>query len=172
MERPVCSLIGYQPRYFSFKYDEHCLELEKMLPEQLKCFIKSGVKTIWVDVEIGIDLWAISLILELKERYPKLQLEVTNLCIKKQNEYSQECKNYYQYMLRKCGHSMVLVPETIASHMSYHTIANINICDYLVAIYDDKSDNYVSLAIEYSLENSCNKPEYFTKLIIIISSKY
>ena len=77
MKKTSCAFTGHRPTRFSFKYDEThpaCIELKKVLAEQIDFLYRQGITDFYTGCALGIDLWAGETVLALMELHPEIKL--------------------------------------------------------------------------------------------------
>ena len=76
-----CSFTGYRPSKMPFGYDEadeRCVEFKARLQDTIETLISEGYAHFISGSVLGMDMFAAEAVLELKEKYPWIILEMVS----------------------------------------------------------------------------------------------
>ena len=108
----TCCFTGHRPQKFSFGFNEHddrCKNLKKILRERIEYLITQQSVTHFITgMALGVDLFAAEIVLQLKQKYPHIQLECAIPCEFQSKRWSKSLQNRYEMILSQCDTQTVL----------------------------------------------------------------
>ena len=94
---------GYRPQKMPFGFDEtdnRCIDFKKRLRDTIENFIWQGYQHFISGGAMGMDMYAAEIVLELKEKYPQISLEMVSpfddQAAKWKPEYQQRHRRLFQ----------------------------------------------------------------------------
>ena len=139
MKKTSCAFTGHRPTRFSFKYDEThptCIELKKILAEQINFLYEQGITDFYTGCALGIDLWAGEVVLALAELHPEIKLHcVVPFAAQDQKWTAEQQARYCALLDRSCD--VIMTQEKYSKDCYY--IRNrylVDHADIVLAVYD------------------------------------
>lgn len=111
-----CAFTGHRLTRFSFEYDEThpaCIELKKVLAEQIDFLYKQGITDFYTGCALGIDLWAGEAVLALMELHPEIKLHCVVPFAAHDQKWTPEQQARYHALLDRSS-DVFLTQENIA----------------------------------------------------------
>lgn len=139
MKKTSCAFTGHRPTRFSFKYDEinpTCIELKKVLAEQIDFLYRQGITDFYTGCALGIDLWAGETVLALMELHPEIKLHCVVPFAAQDQKWTPEQQARYHALLDRSG-DVFLTQEKYSRDCYY--IRNrylVDHADVVLAVYD------------------------------------
>ncbi|MBQ9168990.1 MAG: DUF1273 family protein [Oscillospiraceae bacterium] len=139
MKKTSCAFTGHRPTRFSFKYDEthpSCIELKKVLAEQIDFLYRQGITDFYTGCALGIDLWAGEAVLALMELHPEIKLHCVVPFAAQDRKWTPEQQARYRALLDRS--SDVFMTQEKYSEDCYY-IRNrylVDHADVVLAVYD------------------------------------
>ena len=130
---------GHRPNRFHFGYDENhedCLRIKALLREWVEFLFKRDVTTFYSGFAVGVDLWASSIMLDLKKNYPNIQLNAAIPFKAQSNHWSQEQQKRYHDLLAQCDHVTILHEKFTRVCYFERNRFMVDNSEYLLAVYD------------------------------------
>ncbi|MDR1928053.1 MAG: DUF1273 domain-containing protein [Oscillospiraceae bacterium] len=103
--KDTCCVTGSRPQKLPFGFDEahpDCAALKKRLREELEKSIKSGYAHFLSGCALGVDQWALELLLDLKKCYPHIKIEAVIPCENQDLKWNLAKKERYRSLLVRC----------------------------------------------------------------------
>ena len=135
----ACAFTGHRPTCFSFKHDEThptCIQLKKVLTEQIDFPYRQGVTDFYTGCAQGIDLWAGEAVLTLMEQHPEIKLYCVVPFAAQDQKWTPEQQSRYHALLDRS--SDVFLTQGKYSKDCYY-IRNrylVDHADIVLAVYD------------------------------------
>ena len=135
----ACAFTGHRPTRFSFKHDEThpaCIELKKVLAEQIDFLYRQDVTDFYTGCALGIDLWAGEAVLTLMEQHPEIKLHCVVPFAAQDQKWTPEQQARYYALLDRSS-DVFLVQEKYSKDCYY--IRNrylVDHADIVLAVYD------------------------------------
>ena len=139
MKKTSCAFTRHMPTRFSFKYDEThfaCIELKKVLAEQIDFLYRQGITDFYTGCALGIDLWAGEAVLALMELYPEIKLHCVVPFAAQDQKWTPEQQARYHALLERSS-DVFLTQEKYSEDCYY--IRNrylVDHADVVLAVYD------------------------------------
>lgn len=139
MMKTSCAFTGHRPTRFSFKYDEThpaCIELKKVLAEQIDFLCRQGITDFYTGCALGIDLWAGEAVLALMELHPEINLHCVVPFAAQDQKWTPEQQARYHALMDR-SYDVVLTQEEYSKDCYY--IRNrylVDHADVVLAVYD------------------------------------
>lgn len=147
------SFSGHRPKRFHFGYDENhedCKKLKAVLSEWIEFLIARGVVLFYSGFCAGVDLWAASIVLDSKKKYPNIKLHAAIPFKAQTNHWSEEQQQIYHDLLTQCDHVTTLREKYIRSCYFERNRFMVDRSDYLLAIYDGSSKGGTAYTTAYA----------------------
>ena len=141
--------------------EEHpaCKKIKSQLRRLIVGVIEKKCVTKFISgMAVGVDLWAVELVLELKEKYPNITLEAAVPCRTQAARWSIKDKERYERLLLLCDKVTVLQEQYTADCMQKRNIYMVEKADYVIGIWNRKPSG-TGKTIQYAIDNG--KPVYY-----------
>ena len=143
MKKTSCAFTGHRPTRFSFKHDEThpaCIELKKVLAEQIDFLYRQGVTDFYTGCALGVDMWAGEAVLSLMELHPEVKLHCIVPFAGQEMKWTPEQQARYHALLDK-SRDVFLTQEKYSKDSYY--IRNrylVDHADIVMAVYDTNAN--------------------------------
>jgi uncharacterized phage-like protein YoqJ len=157
MKNKTCSITGYHPTRFSFKYneaDKRCLKVRESLSEQIIKLIDMGVTEFYSGMTPGVGQWAAEIVLEAKKEHPQVNLTAVISYETLANNWLSAQRERHFNTLAKCGNVVTLQPRYSPEVRSAHSKYLVNNAGYLLAVYDGDSNGSVAYTVKYARQQN------------------
>jgi uncharacterized phage-like protein YoqJ len=97
----VLAITGYKPYELGIFHPQHqaISLIKKAIEKRLIPFIEEGLEWVIISGQLGVELWAAEVVLDLKNVYQHLQLAVLTPFLNQEENWSEENKEYYEFIL-------------------------------------------------------------------------
>ena len=132
------SFTGHRPEklpYFS-EDDPMCVDLKERLKTQIEKLINDGADSFFTGMARGVDIWCAEIVLELKQKYPAIQLTAVIPCKNQANKWGGSDKIRYENILNRCNKAVFISEEYDKTCMLKRDRALVELCDVLIAVFD------------------------------------
>lgn len=149
----ACAFAGHRPMRFSFGYDEEdekCIQLKKVLAEQVETLIRCGVSTFYSGMELGVDTWGADIVLKEKKQYANVRLIAVLPCETQANRWSPEQRERYFDTLAECDDVITLNTHYIPDCMFQRNRYLVDHAGYLLAVYDGGGKGGTAYTVRYA----------------------
>ncbi|WP_227936290.1 DUF1273 domain-containing protein [Alkalihalobacillus deserti] len=75
--------------------------IKKAIEQRLRSLVEEGLEWVIISGQLGVELWAAEVVLQLKEEYPKLQLAVLTPFLQQEDRWQEATKLYYQEIVQQ-----------------------------------------------------------------------
>ena len=153
MDISACALSGHRPSRFHFGYDEShedCMKIKATLREQIEFLVEKNVTIYYSGMAMGIDLWAASIVLDLKSSNANIHLNAAIPCRTQADRWPLEQQEFYYDILDKCGHVTTLYEKYTRSCMFERNRYMVDRSDYLLAVYDGNAKGGTAYTTDYA----------------------
>ena len=159
MEYRACAITGHRPTRFKWKYMEQnngCRRLKRRIKEQLVQLCEKDVHRFYIGGDLGVDLWAGELLLELKEQPEYSEIEVILVLPSPDHGASWDPKSQHRLSKLRQNGAEVIVAGTSenppAVNYKLRDQYMVEHSDCLLAVYDNAPDNHYSVdkVVNYS----------------------
>lgn len=108
MEYKACAITGHRPTRFKWKYNEQnngCRRLKRRIKEEIAQFYEKGVRRFYIGGDLGVDIWAGELLLELKEQpeYGEIEVVLVLPCPGHDVNWDQRSRRRLSALRQKCS---------------------------------------------------------------------
>ena len=127
-----CCFTGHRPQKLQRPIDDIKVDLEN----EILAAIKDGYTTFITGMAYGTDIWAGSIVVRLKDRYPDIKLIAAIPFPEFSNNWDEEWKKKYDRLLASADLVKVICPEY---HDGVYQLRNqwmVNHCSRLIGIYN------------------------------------
>lgn len=153
----TCAFTGHRPMRFSFGYDEEderCVQLKKVLAEQVETLIRCGVSTFYSGMGLGVDTWGAGIVLGKKKQYTNVRLIAVLPCETQANRWSPEQRERYFNTLAECDDVITLNTHYTPDCMFQRNRYLVDHADYLLAVYDGREKGGTAYTVRYAQQKS------------------
>ena len=159
MENRACAITGHRPTRFKWKYNENnngCKRLKRRLKEQLIQLCEKDVHRFYIGGDLGVDLWAGELLLELKEQSEYSEIELVLVLPFSGHDKNWDKVSRYRLSKLRQNSAEVIVAGTSenppAVNFKLRDQYMVEHSDCLLAVYDNAPDNHYSVdkVVNYS----------------------
>lgn len=97
----VAAITGYKPHELGiFKNDHPGVEyIKRAIKKVLLPLLEEGLEWILVSGQLGVELWAAELVLELQMEFPDLKLAVITPFLGQEENWKEETKEFYEFIV-------------------------------------------------------------------------
>ena len=148
-----CAFSGHRPSRFHFGYDEShedCIKIKAALRKQIEFLIAKNVTIYYSGMAMGIDLWAATVVLDLKPSNPNIRLNAVVPCKTQADRWPSEQQELYYGILDKCDHVTTLYEKYTRSCMFERNRFMIDHSNYLLAVYDGVAKGGTAYTTSYA----------------------
>lgn len=140
-----CCFTGHKPQSLPFGFNEDsllCIALkEEMKKEIVKMIEQNFVIHFISGMEIGADLYAAQIVLDLKKQYPHLILEGVLPYETQANRWSVKNREQYFDILAACDKTELLQTHFTENCMQKRNEYMVNNSDYIIAVWNGKPNS-------------------------------
>ncbi|MCH5210166.1 MAG: DUF1273 family protein [Oscillospiraceae bacterium] len=158
----TCCFTGHRPKSLPCGYNEEhpaCLMIKKQLRRLIVGVIeKKNVTKFISGMALGTDMWALEIVLDLKDEYPNITLEAAVPCRNQASSWNVKYKERYNKLLSLCDEVTVLQEEYIYDCMMKRNKYMVQKADYVIAVWNGTPSG-TDKTIQYALD-MC-KPVYY-----------
>jgi uncharacterized phage-like protein YoqJ len=97
----ILAITGYKPYELGIFHPQHQAIpfIKKATEKRLIPFIEEGLEWVIISGQLGVELWAAEVVFELQNVYQHLQLAVLTPFLNQEENWSEENKEYYEFIL-------------------------------------------------------------------------
>jgi uncharacterized phage-like protein YoqJ len=97
----ILAITGYKPYELGIFHPQHQAIpfIKKAIEKRLIPFIEEGLEWVIISGQLGVELWAAEVVFELQNVYQHLQLAVLTPFLNQEENWSEENKEYYEFIL-------------------------------------------------------------------------
>lgn len=133
---------GHRPSSLPCGYDEEhpdCLKIKSQLRRMISGLIeKKNVSHFIAGAALGVDMWAMEIVLELKKQYPGITLEAAVPCSSQAARWNAEAKERYGRLLSLCDRVTLVQEHYTPDCMMKRNEYMVDSSDYVVAVWNGK----------------------------------
>jgi uncharacterized phage-like protein YoqJ len=144
---------GHRHRRFHFSFDEShndCLKIKELLREWIEFLISKGVSTFFSGFCAGVDLWSVSIVMDLKKQHPHIQVHAVIPFKDQPKRWSSEQQNIYNDLLEQCDHVTILHDKFRRGCYFERNRFMVDNSDYLLAVFDGSNKGGTYYTTNYS----------------------
>ncbi len=139
MEYTAC-FTGHRPQNLPCGFNEThpaCLKIKYQLKRLIKGLIdKKNVAHFISGGALGVDMWAMEIVLELKEEYPNITLEAAIPCRSQADRWNSKSQVRYNRLLSLCNKVTFVGERYTADCMMKRNKYMVDNSDYIVAVWN------------------------------------
>lgn len=140
----VLAITGYKSFELGIFQKDHLgiTYIKKALKKQLVPLIEDGLEWVIISGQMGTELWAAEVILELKQQYSTIQLAVLTPYLEQQSKWNEANKEMYETILLKADFvdSITKRPYENPSQLKLKNQYIIQKSDALLVFYDHEKE--------------------------------
>ncbi|WP_243290011.1 DUF1273 domain-containing protein [Bacillus sp. FJAT-47783] len=97
----VLAITGYKPHELGiFNYKEPAIKyIKKAIKKSVIPFVEEGLEWVVISGQVGVELWAAEVVLDLQEEYPFLQLAILTPFLHQEKKWKDHHREYYEMIL-------------------------------------------------------------------------
>lgn len=140
----VLAISGYKPYELGIFTDEHegISFIKKAISQHLHSFMDQGLEWVVISGQLGVELWAAEVVLQLKSDYPSLKLAILTPFLHQEKRWKDETKAYYYQIVQQADFvkSITNRPYESPSQLQIKNEFIVSKSDALLLLYDDETD--------------------------------
>jgi uncharacterized phage-like protein YoqJ len=151
----ACAFTGHRPQKFSFGFDEsaeQCVAIKKVLREQIEVLVTEGVTVFYSGMALGVDQWAASIVLDIREANPSVRLIAVRPHEGQANDWTEKQRELYFDTLAVCDNEIILQTHYTPSCMFERNRYLVDRADVLLAVYDGGERGGSAYTVKYAKE--------------------
>lgn len=158
----VCCFTGHRPQSLPCGFDEThpaCLKIRRQLRRLIVGLIEKKDVTHFISsAALGVDMWAMELVLELKDEYPDITLEAAVPCRSQSNRWKRDARIRYRELLSECDEVTILQEQYTSDCMLKRNRYMVDKSDYVLAVWNGQWGSGTGSTVRYAL--NCEKEAY------------
>jgi uncharacterized phage-like protein YoqJ len=97
----VLAITGYKPYELGIFHNQHeaIHYIKKAIQKPLIQFAEEGLEWAVISGQLGVELWAAEVVLDLQIDYPQLKLAVLTPFLNQEENWNEENKEYYEFIV-------------------------------------------------------------------------
>jgi uncharacterized phage-like protein YoqJ len=105
-EMNVITLTGYKPHEIGIFNEKHegIIYIKKAIKKEIRKLVEDGVEWFTISGQLGTELWAAEVILQLKKEYTCLRLGVFPPYLNQEDKWKEEKQEYYREILSQADY--------------------------------------------------------------------
>lgn len=160
-----CAFTGHRPQKLPFGFneaDEVCAALKRLLHDRIEGLIGLGYAHFLSGGAMGTDIWAAEAVLDLREKYPWIVLEMVSPFDGQADRWSDEYRARHNRLFEEADIVTIISREYTKSCMFRRNRYLVENADMLLAVYDGQPGGTamtIQYAKELGLQIQCIRPE-------------
>ena len=150
-----CAFTGHRPQKLPFGFDEkdpRCIDFKQRIREAVERLINNGYAHFISGGAMGMDTFAAETVLELKEQYPWILLEMVSPFDGQADKWTPEYKQRHDRLFRDADIVTVIDHEYKPSSMFRRNRYLVDNADLLLAAFDGQEGG-TKMTVDYAEEN-------------------
>ena len=148
-----CAFTGHRPNSFIFGYNEEhpdCIRLKQRLYQEIENMFAKGVNVFISGGALGVDMWAMEAVLELKKKEPSVRLVAAVPFRGQEKRWRAEQIARYEGLLAQCD--KVACFSEVYHSRCYHDRNRMMVDNAanLIAVYDGKGEGGTAYTVNYA----------------------
>ncbi|MBQ8615006.1 MAG: DUF1273 family protein [Clostridia bacterium] len=138
----TCCFTGYRPHKLPWglkEYDDRCFMTRLKVKKEIEKAIACGYKTFISGMALGFDMMSASIVLELKRKYPDIQLVCAIPCKNQDKYWGDTQKIKYKIILEQADLVLCLHERYTKSCMEERNRYIINNSSLVIALFDGQA---------------------------------
>ncbi len=148
-----CAFTGHRPYKFPWKYDEsdsRCIQLKKILMEQIIRQIETGVTRFFSGMAEGTDCWAAQAVLDLRAGHPGVELHCILPCEEQAAQWSASAQEQYRSILERADSVEYVSREYHKNCMLDRNRRLVDSASLLLAVYNGEWRGGTAATVRYA----------------------
>jgi len=153
MERKACAFSGHRPGKLPWKnneQDSRCVELKRILSEQIEKLILEGVTGFLSGMAQGTDLWAAQAVLDLREKYPDVELHCIIPYKGQADKWDDSWRELYNSILKKADQIVYVNQDYTDGCLLERNHFLVSNADILLAVYNGAPRSGTAATVRYA----------------------
>lgn len=153
MAKRICAFTGHRPRKFPWRNNEavgDCVELKKVLAEQIKKLADNGVTDFLTGLALGVDTWAALSVLGLQKENPALKLHCILPGREQADPWTVSERGVYQSILEQADSVVYVNRNYTRNCMLERNHFLVDHCDFLLAVYNGERRGGTAATVRYA----------------------
>lgn len=153
MKKMVCAFTGHRPKKLPWRNNEtvsECVELERVLAEQIKKLMDDGVTDFLSGMALGVDTWAALSVLALRKDNPALKLQCILPCREQADRWTSSEREVYQSILNQADSVVYVNRHYTRNCMLERDHFLVDHCDLLLAVYNGEQRGGTAATVRYA----------------------
>lgn len=139
-KQPAACFTGHRPQKLPCSFNEDhpaCLKIKRSLENAVIFLIEQKNVTRFISgAALGVDTWAMEIVLDLKEDYPNITLEAAIPCRSQTCSWNVKSKERHDRLLASCDKVTLLQEEYTPDCMMKRNKYMVDQSDYVVAVWN------------------------------------
>ena len=136
----TCAFTGHRPQNLPFRFnesDKRCVTLKKQLRKLIVYLIEQYNVTHFISgMDIGVDMYAAEIVLDLKTKYPHITLESAIPCETQAAKWSEPLRDRYFKIAEQCDKETMLQTQYTPDCMQKRNRYMVDQADVLLAVWN------------------------------------
>ena len=158
MKSNTCCFTGHRSQKLPWGFneeDERCLIMKEKLTKEIEKAISEGYTHFISGMAIGFDMICAEIVLNLKNKYPFIELECALPCVGQEKFWNTSLKERYFCILNKADKTRCIYNRYVNGCMQERNKYMINNSSRLIALYNGQKGG-TQLTINYARINGLN----------------
>ncbi|KIL48019.1 DUF1273 domain-containing protein [Jeotgalibacillus campisalis] len=159
----ILTISGYKSHEIGiYKQSDPAVSIiKKALKQQILANIEEGLEWILVSGQLGVEMWAAEVVIELKEQYPELKLAILTAFEQHEEKWNESNQEMYQQIVLNADFvdSISKKPYQNPQQLRNKNLFHLSKSDGLLIIYDDENEGSPKFLWEMAKEWS-KKEDY------------
>lgn len=137
MGKTICAFTGHRPSRFPWGYDEtnqECIALKEILTGEIMRLTDIGVTNFLSGMAEGVDTWASTIVLALREKNPAIKLHCVLPCKTQADSWSSASQTLYRSILEQADSIVYVSREYHKTCMMDRNKFMVDHADILLAV--------------------------------------
>ncbi|MCA1063135.1 DUF1273 domain-containing protein [Rossellomorea sp. AcN35-11] len=140
----VACITGYKSFELGiFKSDDKSIYyIKEALKKELYTLLDEGLEWVLISGQLGVELWGAEVVFELQEEYPDLKLAVLTPFLNQEENWNDENKEYYEFILSQADFVESISKEPYKGPQQFRNKNQLFLhkCQTVVILYDEEKD--------------------------------
>ncbi len=150
-----CAFTGHRPGSFKFGYNENhpdCVKIKERLYWEIEKMYESGVNVFISGGALGVDMWAMEAVLELKKKEPAVRLVAAVPFRGQEKRWSVQQVERYEKLISQCDKVACFSEYYHSGCYHERNRKMVGNAGNLIAVYDGISDGGTAYTVNYAKE--------------------
>lgn len=124
--------------------------IKQAIQREIELLAEEGLEWVLISGQLGVELWAAEVVLELKEKYPELKLAVITPFLNQQETWSEKNKEWYISVMNKADFLDSISKKPYENPTQFRLKNNFFIqkSDALLLLYDPEKEGSPKFLLE------------------------